>query len=356
MMKKNRRIAALTLVVAALVSACDWSPAEPEFLLEQPVVEALDDETALAVDPALAESALQSAEARVQPVSSANVRARLAAARGHFAEARRRYQEGRAQEARREGRRAREAIADALVTGLGPNALDGMIEEVEATIATLSVDGSGVDQPAQLIATLNRLVEGAKTDRARGRDREAAEKVVRGRQHTDRHIHRKHDGPRDGHGPDHRFGRDEWARVRVAMGQESLELASRLIGSAPSDLQELLLASASELQRAAEAALAAGELARAVGLSKEAEVTALRAVVGRDGVGHVDIQSIQAAASQLLEEARVAVAAGASAIDVALLELAARFYEKGVAQVAEGKIRGLALIWHSANVSGVILP
>ncbi|MEZ4417724.1 MAG: hypothetical protein R3E10_18350 [Gemmatimonadota bacterium] len=356
-MNSNQRLLTLTLALGALaLSACDRTPSDPglDDVLSPAGEPTLDAELVLAVDPALAEVALESAEARVQRVRSPQVEERLRRAREHFETARRRYAAGDHSDARRRGQQARESIADALIAGLGATSVEGMIQETESLVASLDVDGSAYDEPAQLGAMLAQLVAAAQVDKAQGNDRGAGEKMVRARQHVDQAGRRKDPSDRR---PHDLFGRDDRVRLQVAMGGEAVATAGRLILT-PTETQTRLLDTAAELQRLAEAALAQGEWGRANTLSREAEITALRAVIDVDGVDHAEANQIADLAEQLLAEAREVVERGAAAVDPAeaILELAERLFTEGSAQLGSGEVRGLALLWHSAAASSVLIP
>ncbi|MEZ4423747.1 MAG: hypothetical protein R3E98_10070 [Gemmatimonadota bacterium] len=344
----------IALLLGALAfTACDRTPLDPGLdAFDAPPDVALDTELVLATEPALAEVTLASAEAQLRRVQGAQVRARLRAAREHFEQARRRWNAGNADDARREGRRAREAVADALLLGLGRGSVEAMIDDVEALFLQVAVEGSGYDDPPALAATLAPLVNQARAAVAQGADRDAGEAMVRARQHVHRAGRRADGMARRAHDL---FERTDRARVQVAMGSEAIALAERLIPT-PTDTQTRLLDTARELQRLAEAALGQGEWGRAATLAREAEVTALRAVLDVDGVGHDEAQQIADLAEALLAEARSTVGADASALDRALLELAGRLFAAGTETLAQGQPRGLVLLWSSAAASSVLLP
>lgn len=349
-MHRIPRPLALLLALTPLVAACDTSPTSPEAAIpiEEPGA-VMDPELEISTDAELTTLAVQGVEIALGTAAAAGPRARVAAAREHYATARRRYQAGDHGGARTAGRQARQALSDALVEGVGVAEVDLMIEEVDGVVATLSVDPVGYEDAAGLSATLKALSDSAKTDRANGRDREAGEKAVRARQHTDR----ARKGPRDHHGPNDLLTRDVLARLQVAQGAEAEELAHSLVPT-PTEVQHRLLETASELLDQAHAALAANELARAASLAHQAEVKFLKAVIGSD-LGHVDAQTILALSERLLAQAREVMAAGGSAVDLAILELSARFFAGGSEKLAAGNARGLILLWHSATMSSVLI-
>lgn len=340
---------ALLLALAPIVAACDTAPTAPDALI--PIEDAtipMDPELEISTDSELTALAVQGVEIALGN-AAAGPRARIAAAREHFATARRRYQAGDQNGARTAGRQARQALSDAVLEGVGAAEVDLMIEEVDGVVATLSINSVGYDDAAGLSATLKALSDSAKTDRANGRDREAGEKAVRARQHRDR----ARKGPRDHGGSDGLLTRDVLARLQVAQGAEAEQLANSLI-TAPTVEQLRLLDTASELLDQAHAALAANELGRAASLAHQAEIKFLKAVIGTD-LGHSDAQTILALSEQLLAQAREVVGAGGSAVDQAILELSARLFTGGSAKLAAGNARGLVLLWHSATMSSVLI-
>ncbi len=367
-MHTRPRLATLFLaLLGASMIACDDSSTGPDLFddLEQAPL-AMDADLAISVDSELAASALATARGALGPNRPATVRARLAAAEDHFDNARRRWAANDDEGARREGRNARTAIADAMLEGWGSGIVDVMIEETDAQVATMEETETGYAD-ASLSATLSSLVAQARTARDTGSYQDAGERMVAARQHTDRAARdhdrdrhrdrdtdrardRDHDGARDGltHG--------DLARLQVAQGAAAIRLAWGLIGGSPTEAQARLMETAEELQARAETALQEGNLSTAASLAHSAEIKALVAVVAADGLSHSDVQSVAALAGQLLEEARTVVAAGGSAVDKAILKIAVRLYEKGSAKLAAGNVRsGMTLLWHSATMSAVLI-
>jgi hypothetical protein len=345
-----------TVILAALVpilGACGDSTTGPDTVGDSGQTLGLEPELAIAVDPGLAATAVTTAEAAVGPAQTPTVRARLSLAEDHFAEARRRWAAGDHDGARTEGRLAREAIADALLEGRPTGLVDQMIEETRALVATLTADHAGYTDTGDLSSMLSALVDQAQTARDAGSDRAATERMVAARQHTDRAArdwHRDSDRRHDG------LRREALARLQVAQGAHAIRLAWGLIGDAPTEAQARLMATAQELQRHAEAALAQGHLGRAAYLAHNAEIKSLVAVVvSSDRLSHDGVKSVAALSARLLEEARAVVAAGQSAVDLAILKIAARLFEHGMTQLEAGNPRGVVLLWHSATMSAVLI-
>ena len=353
-MHTRNRFTTLVLAVGApIFTACDDSTTGlgPADDLDETTL-TMDAELEISVDAGLAATALTTAEAVLGQARTPSVRARLLQAEDHFRNARRRWAAGDAPGARDRGRRAREAISDALLEGRGTRSVDNMIYEAEALIATLAVPGATYTDAADLASTLSGLVDQAREARDAGSDRVAGERMVAARQHTDR---ASRDRARDSDRRHDVLTPDILARLQVAQGSQAIQLAWGLIGGSPSEAQLRLMETAAELQSRAEAALAAGELGSAAALAYSAEIKALLAVVAADGVSHAGIQSVAEVSAQLLAEARAVVAAGGSAVDKAILKIAVRLYEQGAAQLAAGDARGVVLLWHSATMSAVLI-
>lgn len=345
----------VALTTGPLLAACDDGSTGPVEPLTTAAV-TLDAELAVAIDDGLAETALASAEATLGRTGSLSVEARLREARDQFSHARRRWAASDPDGAREHGRRARRAIADALVEGRGAAIVGSMIEETRALMTTLSVSDVGYADAPELGATLASLVAAARQALNVGSHREAAERMVAARQHTDRAArdwHRDSDRRRDR--PHDDLRPEAWARLQVAQGAQAIRLAWGVIGGSPTEAQARLMEAAAELQRRAEAALAAGRLGAAAALAHGAEIKALVAVVASDGLGHAGVESVASLATHLLAEAREAVASGGSAVDLAIFKVAVHLYEEGEARLRAGNPRGVVLLWHSATMAAVLI-
>ncbi len=350
----NRNTTLLTLLVAAtpFLGACDQSSVGPQALdpVDVPVV--MDAELEISINSELTAAAVEDVQIALGPQRGPGPRARIQSATDHFSNARRRYAAGDPAGARAAGKQAREALSEAVILGLGASEVGLMIAEVEATVATLSINPASYSEPSALSATLSGLVDAAKADQQRGRDKDAGAKMVRARQHTDR---ARRDSAREHDGAGDVLKRDVIARLQVAQGAAAINLAWGLIGSSPNELQARLMGTASELQRKAEVALAEGHLGRAASLAHTAEVKSLQAVIGSDVVADDLVTTVAGLAEGLLAEATAVVGSGASAIDLAILQIANRLFEGGLEQLAAGKLRGLALLWSSATISTVLI-
>lgn len=149
--------------------------------------------------------------------------------------------------------------------------------------------------------------------------------------------------------------RADWS---VGRAFEGIQLTTRLLGEDPPAGPIELLEQAMEMARQAEAALDAGQEERAAALGRQAEMLALRAYAGRGRISAEEIRTIAALADTLLREATEAVGPEPTEEQAALLRVAAWLQEQGLAlletQRGNGN-RGVALLWHSATTSALLL-
>jgi len=145
--------------------------------------------------------------------------------------------------------------------------------------------------------------------------------------------------------------------LAVALGGEAVELAARLLESGADEQQKRLLAEAKELQRQAEAALKAGQDQRAMELAAGASQTALKAVVLPGGITEQEARMIHDVASDLLRQARAAVAADPTDMKRHLLAVAEQLFREGTEHLgdARGPERALAALWKSAAISSWLI-
>ena len=142
----------------------------------------------------------------------------------------------------------------------------------------------------------------------------------------------------------------------VQIAGTSVDLAKRILHDYGADAeQRRLLEKAEALYRAAHAALAAGDIERAVALSIETCWTALKAVVLPGGVTEEEIRMIHELAKELLTEAVGHVGDAPTPLEKLLLDWSYQFYVTGEQQVESGQPRGVAWLWKSAVVSAYIL-
>ena len=338
----------LTLVGLLALAACDGASPMEALLLDPMADEALElavlaDEGALETTLDLAtmttEVGFEMADARAARARDLGERARA-----RFENARDALAAGDRDRALEEAREGRRLVADALRAMGDDEAVLRRIEWLEMAALTAVEDGDVLDDPAAARAELARLAEAASAALARGDTLGAGERVVLGEQRV--HQRRR---PRDV--PDDAYaGR---ARLRVALAGTAVALAERLVSAqdAPHEEQLRHLAIANRLLEAAEAALGAGRLRRAVHFAELATWSALRAVVLPGGVTREEARAMHELATSLLEDARAAVGEEPTALQQALLRRAHRLLEIGEAQLRRGNVRGVGALWQSAVIS-----
>jgi len=151
-------------------------------------------------------------------------------------------------------------------------------------------------------------------------------------------------------GRDRRF--PDRARLAVELAGSAVSLASRVLDEQGATEPQLrLLEAAMEFVRKAEAALAHGDVSRAVTFAEKACWTALKAVVLPRGVSEEEAWMIHELAEELLEAARAEVGDGTDTVESVLFGWAERFYEIGTTQLGEGNLHGVAALWKSAVIS-----
>lgn len=171
---------------------------------------------------------------------------------------------------------------------------------------------------------------------------------------TDVEVERERDRVTD-RGRDRRPFPDRVELV-VELAGSSVSLASRLIDERGATEPQLrLLDAAIEFVRKAEAALAQGDVSRAVAFSEKACWTALKAVILPRGVSEQEARMIHEVAGELLEAARAEVGDGTDHVGSVLFGWAKRFYVVGSTQLEEGNLHGVAALWKSAVISAWIV-
>ncbi len=149
--------------------------------------------------------------------------------------------------------------------------------------------------------------------------------------------------------------RDARPRLMLTMGNQAVELATRLIGDAPDPEQLRFLERAIEAQRAAQAAWEAGELGRAAALAEHALITSLKAVVVPGGVTEEEARTLSTLSADLLGQARAALGDDPTPHESKLLAIAHQLHERGVLLLEGGNVRGVVFLWRSAVISSLLL-
>ncbi len=144
--------------------------------------------------------------------------------------------------------------------------------------------------------------------------------------------------------------RPEVDRVGLAVefGASSIDLATSILErEGATERQRALLAEAKEKQRAAEAALDAGDSGLAIRLARAACWGALKAWVAPDGVTREEADKVDALAVELITEA-AAVVGSDDGVRGLILSWAVAFYTSGHSKIEEGQIRGVVGLWKGA--------
>jgi len=353
---KNRGI--LPLLAALALGAC----AESDGL--EPAIDALtpDERAELAVltDPGSFEVALELTEATADVADGMGLsrgtlgRGLNLQARQRFSAARDFLMAGSDREALAAAREARGLVAEALRELGGDTALEALIERIEALALTATDD---VFDDADLVrAELERIAAEARTLLEQGDTLAAAARAILGEQ-----LARYHRGCRDR--PDIDVDR---ARLAVALARSAVALAERLIGSDAvpvvsasdanvTDQRNRWLAYARKLLERAELALANGNRRRAVHFAQHASWSALKAVILPGGIREEELRAIVDVAKTLLGEARAGLGDEPTDLELRLLHHATDLLEKGIVQLEEGRVRGVAAVWRSAVISSWLL-
>lgn len=284
-------------------------------------------------------------------------RALAAEADVRFQNARRDLLLGRLRHALDEARVARRLIARAMLATGGPDALEALIERIEAlAMMTDAEDEDVFDDPSAVAEELQRLATEARERLAQGDSIGAAERALLGEQRA-----RYRRGRRDFRG-DVRPAR---ARLAVELAGTAVALATRLVADDEvtdrpevtdlADRQNRWLTHARRMLRLAEAALANGHFARAVHFAQHAHWSALKAVVLPGGITEEEVRAMVELAHNLFEQAQEAVGDDATELEVRLLRIAGRLIEVGEQRVEAGYLRGVAPLWRAAVISRWLL-
>ncbi|HSG07036.1 MAG TPA: hypothetical protein VLA36_01675 [Longimicrobiales bacterium] len=234
-------------------------------------------------------------------------------------------------------REARRLVARAGQSAVGGRFAVGAAERIEAMLGWIEDDPGFYHDPMGLFGELNRLAEQARLrlhqhdSLGAGELRVLAEQRVRQRS-------------RDG---EHGFGLGN-ADISVALGASAVALATRLLDEQGADDEQLrYLEAAVEYQRAAEAALDAGWVGRAIHLSDLAEWAALKAVVLPGGVTVAETYAMLELAESLYAEA---AAGELSERETILLQRARAMMDHAIDALASGSVRPVVPLWRASVI------
>lgn len=349
-MKTPKPIQILPFLAGIALVGCDGSgPTDPfqdlpENLTveEELTLDVLADPTSTEVALALATTQASAAHRRGKGWSLGETTA--AQAENHFRNAEQAFARGdlvRAMEQHREGRRL---VAQAMEGSGGPRALQAQVERLESLPVTVAADPDGFHDPQGLALQLGRLAQNARNAHQQGNRIQAAQMGVLGEQAVRRHQ-RDQEGLLAGH-----------PEVKVALGAEAIELATRILGDqGADDEQGDLLAVAEEFQAKAIEALEAGQLRWAVHYAHLAQWWALKAIVLPGGITDEEAQYVLDLAQTLFDEAVLVVGADPDELQAELLRRASLMLEAGKAALTNGTCRGLGALWQVAVISSYLL-
>lgn len=268
-----------------------------------------------------------------------------AQARLRLAEARLAMFRGERRRALDTARDARRLIARALAALGGGDALEALIERIEALAQTAEDDA--FEDAAALRAELAAIAAEARSLLAQGDSLAAAARVLLAEQIA---RHRRH--------PDIAPDR---ARLEVELAAHAVALAERLVEvddaatlcATDTDvrcLRNRWLQQAKRLLALSERALEAGYWRRAVHLAEYAHWAALKAVILPGGVQEEELKAIADLAVELYAQAEASIGEDASDLKKRLLNRAADLIEAGLARLEAGYQRGVAPLWRAAVI------
>lgn len=349
-MRTLRSLSAIAFAGSLVLGACESNaptePLSPELSLEDELT------LALLEDPSTTTAALDlvgvqtaAANRRGYGWGAGNAQGNQAQAR--FQEARQALAQGDQVQARERAREARRLLAQGIELAGGLQAMVGMVERLEALPLAVAADPELFADPGRLGLQLGQLAVQARKALRTGDATGAGALCVLAEQAFRQQI-------RSGSGA----GIAGRADLAVALASEAVEMANRILGDnggiSDAEAQDLL-ATAEEYLSLAQAALEAGEDARASHLAHLAQWWALKAVVLPGGITDEEADFIHSVASELLEQAGAAVELDPTELKVALLARATRLFQQGEENLANGTCRGIGALWQSAVISSFLV-
>lgn len=234
-------------------------------------------------------------------------------------------------------REARRLVARAGQSAVGGRFATGAVERIESMAGWAGENPGLYHDPVGLQGEMNRWAEQARLRLRQNDDLGAGELRVLAEQ---RMRQRSRD---DGNG----IGLGG-ADVSVALGASAVALATQLLDEEGADDEQLrYLEAAIEYQRAAEAALEAGWVGRAIHLSDLAEWAALKSVVLPGGVTVEETYAML----ELAESLYATAAAGAlTDRETILLQRARTMMDHAIDALASGSVRPVVPLWRAAVV------
>lgn len=264
-----------------------------------------------------------------------------------FASATQALRHGDLRRAVEEARQARLLLARSIYATGGVDAVVALVERLEELAILVAEDPDDFDDAATLQAKLETLAVEARAFLDAGEYVKAAERALFGEQLA--RFHRRHI-------------QQDRAQLAVSLAETAVTLAERLVANDSTPVRQLGVADVREHQNRwlwhahrmlekAQSALAAGHWARAAHFAEHAHWSALKAVILPGGVTDAELTAMAVLAQDLYAQAEIALGTAPTPLEQRLLMRAARLIEAGEAMIADGKKRGVALVWRGAVIS-----
>ena len=345
----------LTLVVwtAFFVTGCTDLPTDPAF---GETLSIGDVEVEMATDPDLTASLIEDVSISMTANMTAEAATAISTADSLFDQARDELTRGDHQRVRYLGDQARDALGHALASGRDRSSLDDFTDRVRDVRRQLAAgDTAHFDRPNDLKRDIDLLLDQATDALDRGDHVTAGKRVIDAHRLSDRSRVRRHD-----------VDPETWARLVVAMANQAVELANRILNlGVISERQQHLLDTAARLAAASAEAYENGHYRRAIVLGHKAVSVSLVAVIRPDSVTDERIRSLTDVANSEfrflidvaraeLEAAKVALEQEPNAFFEKLFNRAVEAFETGLEHLENGNPRGIQLIWRAGVVGAVI--
>ena len=345
----------LTIVIwtAFIFTGCTDLPTDPGF---DDMPSMGDVEVEMATDPDLTASLVEDVTSSMTANMTATAATEISTADSLFSQARDELTRGDHQRVRELGDQARDALGRALASGQDRSSLDDFTDRVRDVSRQLAADDTAhFDRPTDLKRDIDRLLDQATDALDRGDNVTAGKRVIDAHRLADRSRVRRHD-----------VDPETWAKLVVAMAQQAVELANRILNlGVISERQQHLLDTAARLAAASAEAYENGQYRRAIVMGHKAVSLSLMAVIRPDPVTDAAINNITDVATSdfrfLVDVARAELEAAKLALEQEpneffekLLNRAIEAFENGLEHLENGKPRGIQLIWRAGVVGAVI--
>jgi HEPN domain-containing protein len=344
---KGHQIATLLGIFA--LAACDDTATQVALELLGPEDEV---ELALLEEPDATEVAVEWGAATNDAAASfgmgnvAQGRAFSGQADVRFARAHVAFRGGDKRGALEEAREARRLLARAIYATGGVDAVTALVERLEELVIVVGEEPEDFDNAEALAEKLTALAAEARAFLDAGDYVRAAERALFGEQLA-RFCRRNHE-PR--------------ARLAVSLAGTAVQLATRLVQDDSLPVRTLgasnvrehrnrWLWHAQRMLEHAERALANGHWARAIHFAEHAHWSALKAVILPGGITDEELTAMVDLAHELYAQAEIDIGDDPTEVEATLFARAGRLIAAGEAMLADGKKRGVALVWRGAVIS-----